>query len=45
MTAKTKEFVCKDKLFLRYMQIFERFYERHPCSFIYIERSHTEIIC
>ena len=21
------------------------FFERHPCSFIYIERSHTEIIC
>lgn len=24
MTAKTKEIFCKDKLFLRYMQIFER---------------------
>jgi len=45
MTAKTKEIFCKDKLFLRYMQIFERIFESHIWSFIYIGRSYTEIIC
>lgn len=29
MTAKTKESFCKDKHFLRYMQIFERIFESH----------------
>ena len=45
MTAKTKESFCKDKHFLRYMQIFERIFESHIWSFIFIGRNYTEIIC